>query len=38
MYQTTQMSYNTKEKPIYNCTNEYLSKKTEYHENYCIKF
>jgi len=25
-----QMSYNTREQPIWNCTNEYLSKKKEY--------
>ena len=25
MYQTEQMNYNTREKPIYSCTNEYLS-------------
>jgi len=27
------MSYNTTEKPIWNCTNEYVSKKEGYHQN-----
>ena len=33
MYQTKQMSYNTKEKPIYSCRDEYLFKKKDYHKN-----
>jgi len=28
------MSYNTKEKPIYSCRDEYLSKKKECHKNW----
>jgi len=33
MYQTKQMNYNTKEKPIDSYKDEYLSKKKECHKN-----
>jgi len=34
MYKTKQMSYNTKEKPMWGCTNEYLSEKKECYQNW----
>jgi len=34
MYETKQMSYNRKEKRICGCTNEYLSERKEYHQNW----
>jgi len=38
MYKTQQMSYNTREKPIYSCTNKYLSKKKEYRRRVSLQW